>query len=94
MTTVHISEFTCTLKIPHKQTLGLSVKCMKVTQLVLAHETCIVLCKLQTMDYTCMLACTITCAKQVKIWPIPRHRVAYDFMHIATKMHESHMVRI
>ena len=40
-----------------------------------------------------MLTCTMMCAK-VKIWPIAWHRVAYDFMHIATKMHESHMVGI
>ena len=67
---------------------GFSVKYMNVTQLVvLTHETCTVLCILQTMDCTCMLIYTITCAKQVKIWPIPWHRVAYNFMHIATKMH-------
>ena len=63
----------------------------EVTQLVLAHETCTVLCILQTMDYTCMLMCTITCAK---LRPILWHRVAYDFMHIAAKMHESYMVEI
>ena len=47
------------------------------------------LCILQTMDCTCMVTCTIT---YTKLWPILWHRVAYDFMHIETKMHESRMV--
>ena len=64
---------------------------MKVTQLVLAHETCTVLCILQT---TLVCSRAQSQAKQVQIWPISWHIVAYDFMHIATKMHEIHMLGI
>ena len=49
---------------------------------------------MHTSDCTCMLTFTMMCAKQVQIWPIPWHRIAHNFMHIESKMHEIHMVRI
>ena len=64
---------------------------MKAMHLILgAHERCTVLCILQAKDYTCMLMWSVTCARQVKI----TMATTYDFMPIATKVHESHMVRI
>ena len=73
--TTHILAYT--------QTLGSWCKMHEVTQLVLGTRN--MQSFMHTVDCTCTLTCTITCAK---LWPIPWHRVACDFMHIETKMHE------